>query len=70
MISQSKYLETVFHGCMHPDCSIQHHLAFATLWQYATEGCLVDCGPSWSKEHLEAAIHRGLHLSTKSKEAA
>jgi len=69
-ISQSKYNETVFRGRMRPDISIQHHPAFASLWKYATEGCPVDCGPSWEKEHLEAAIQRGPHISAKSEEAA
>jgi len=56
-ICQSKYCETVFHGHIHPDSSIQLHPAFATLWQYAMEGCSVDCGPSWSKDHLKVAIY-------------
>jgi len=66
---QSKY-SPVFRGWMRPDPSISHHPAYATLFQYTTEGCPVDCGAGWSKEHLEAAIQRGPHASAKSPEAA
>jgi len=66
---QSKY-PTVFKGRMRPDPSIEYHPAFPTLLQYATEGCPVDCGEPWSKEHLEAAIEWGPHVSAKLREAA
>jgi len=55
MPNQSKY-QPDFHGCMWPDPSISHHLAFDMLFKYATEACLVDCAESSSPEHLEAAI--------------
>jgi len=67
--SQSKY-QPAFQGRMHPDPSIQHHPAYPILFEYATNGCPVDCGQSWSKEHVEAAIHRGPHISAKSPKAA
>jgi len=66
---QSKY-ETVFHGRMRPDPCIAHHPAYATLFRYTTEGCPVNCGEPWSREHLEAAIQQGPHISAKSPEAA
>jgi len=49
--TQSKY-QPVYRGRMRPDPSISHHPAFATLWQYATEGCPVDCGVPWTREHI------------------
>jgi len=67
--SQSKY-QPVFRGRMRPDPSIRHHPAYPMLFEYATNGCPVDCGESWNMEHLEAAIHRGPHISAKSPEAA
>jgi len=50
--AQSKYTQS-FRGRMRPDPSIQHHPAYQVLFEYATEGCPVDCSKSWSKEHLE-----------------
>jgi len=67
--TQSKY-SSMFQGCMRPNPCISHHPAYATLFQYATEGCPVDCGESWSKEHLEVVILQGPHISAKSPEAA
>jgi len=60
----------VFHGGMRLDPCISHHLAYTTLFHYATKGCPVNCGELWSKEHLEVAIQRGPHISAKSPEAA
>ncbi len=70
MHNQSKYQNVSFCGCMQPDKSIQHHSAFDALYCYAMEGCLVDCGLSWTAEHLEAAVACGPHISAKSAEAA
>jgi len=67
--AQSKY-KPLFRGRMRPDPSIQHHPAYPILFEYATNGCPVDCGESWSREHLEAAVSRGPHTSATSKEAA
>jgi len=55
---------------MRPDPSIQNHPAFPTLLSYATDGCPVQCGEQWTKEHLEEAIQRGPHISATSPEAA
>jgi len=41
---------------MWPDPSISHHPAFPMLQKYATEGCPVDCGEPWTRDHLEATI--------------
>jgi len=68
--NQSKYKNISFRGRMRPDESIRQHPAFNALYRYATEGCPVECGPSWTKEHLEAAVQRGPHISAKSEEAA
>jgi len=48
---------------MRPHPSIEYHPAFPILMQYAKLGCPVDCGPNWSLDHLQAAIHRGNHPS-------
>jgi len=66
---QSKY-SPVFCRQMRLDSSISHHPAHETLFQYATKGCLVDCGKDWTREHLEAAIKRGPHASAKSPKVA
>ncbi len=54
---------------MRPDPSIWNHPAFTCLWQYATKGCPVDCGPTWSRDHLAAMAQRGPHKSATSPEA-
>jgi len=66
--AQSKY-HVSFCGRMRPDDSIRHHPAFPLLFKYATEGCPVNCGEPWTREHLEAAINRGPHISARSPEA-
>jgi len=67
--AQSKY-PIAFCGRMWPDPSMQHHPAYPLLFEYAMEGCPVDCGMPWTREHLEAAIARGPHISAKELEAA
>jgi len=67
--AQSKY-PIAFCGHMWLDLSIQHRLAYPLLFEYAMEGCPVDCGVPWTWEHLEAAIARGPHISAKEPEAA
>ena len=67
--TQSKYTP-VFRGRMRPDPSISHHPAFPMLQKYATEGCPVDCGEPWTREHLDAAVNRGPHISARSSQAA
>jgi len=66
---QSKY-QKLSHSRMRPDPAIQSHPAYPTLLRYATEGCPVQCGEPWSREHLEEAIERGPHISATSPEAA
>ena len=45
------------------------HEAIPLLEGYARGGCLVDCGPEWSKEHILAMLVRGPHKSTMAKAA-
>jgi len=66
---QSKY-NKMFKGHMQPNPCIRHHPAYETLFEYTTEGCPVDCGESWLQEQLEAAIHRGNHMSVQKLQAA
>jgi len=66
---QSKY-NKMFKGCMHPNPCIQHHPAYKTLFEYATDSCPVDCGETWSRDQLEVAIHRGNHASAQDPQAA
>jgi hypothetical protein len=40
-----------------------HHPAAATLLRYATKGCPVETGRSWTIEEIEAAIKKGPHKS-------
>jgi len=68
--NQSKYKNVSFRGRMRPDESIHHHPAFDALYRYAAKGCPVDCGLSWTVEHLEVAVLHGPHISAKSAEAA
>jgi len=67
--TQSKYKNSL-RSRMWPDPSIKNHPAYKTLLKYATAGCPVDCGPPWTREHLEAAVNRGPHLSAKTMDAA
>jgi len=46
-----------------------YHPAFPLLWHYATNGCPIDCRPSWSLEQLQAAVEWGAHPSVKTPEA-
>jgi len=66
---QSKYNKT-FKGRMRPNPCIRHHPAYETLLEYATDGCPVDCGETWSRIQLEAAIDRGNHASAQDPQAA
>jgi len=36
---------------------------------YAKEGCPADCGPNWTKDHIEAAIVKGPHASAMQLDA-
>jgi len=66
---QSKY-NKMFKGCMRPSPCIRHHPAYETLFEYAMEGCPIECGESWSWEQLEVAIHWGNHASAQDSQAA
>ena len=54
---------------MHPCNGALDHPAGADLLQYATEGCLVDCGQNWTITEMQAAIKNGAHKSAWSKQA-
>jgi len=55
---------------MHPHPSVRHHPAYTMLLDYATNGCPVDCGESWTIDMLMAAVQRGNHVSAQTPEAA
>ena len=52
-----------------PRIKALEHAAAALIQAYATEGCPTGCGPSWTKEHIEAAIKNGPHSSATEFEA-
>lgn len=54
---------------MRPSGPALDHPACDMLLDYAENGCPVDCGENWSREHIEAALLRGPHISAKSTEA-
>ena len=39
------------------------------LLAYVEKGCTVNCRKNWTKEHLNAAITRGSHISAKDRDA-
>jgi hypothetical protein len=55
---------------MLPRHEVLTHPAGPDLLQYATDGCPVDCGKSWSRQRIEAAIAKGAHASAKAPGAA
>jgi len=65
---QSTYPQYQGHMC--PNTTASHHPAFNLLLQYATTGCPADCGPKWTKDHIEAAIRWGPHPSARTPAAA
>jgi hypothetical protein len=65
---QSKY--PIFKGLMLPRHEVLTHPAGPDLVRYATEGCPVDCGKSWSRQRIEAAIAKGAHASANAPGAA
>ena len=46
-----------------------HHKAIPMLNLYAKNGCPVECGTNWSREHIELLLHRGPHRSSTGKDA-
>ena len=57
-------------GLMWPRKYALQHDAKELLSSYAEHGCPVDCGPVWTKTHIELALKRGPHISAKQKQAA
>ena len=49
---------------MYPRKKVVDHPPYNILLEYATVGCLVDCGEDWSEEYMIVAIKHGLHSST------
>ena len=56
-------------GLMWPRTFSTSHPAAPLLDEYANKGCLVECGPDWTSEHIQAAMKRGNHTSANSKRA-
>jgi hypothetical protein len=65
---QSKH--PIFKGLMLPRPEVLTHPAGPNLLPYATDGCPVDCGESWFRQHIEVAIAKGAHASAKAPGAA
>ena len=57
-------------GLMWPRKYALEHDAKTLLSSYAEQGCPVDCGPTWTVEHIKLALLRGPHISAKQKIAA
>ena len=56
-------------GLMWPTKYALDHQANELLSSYAERGCPVDCGPDWTRQHIELALSRGPHISAKLKQA-
>ena len=56
-------LPTTYLNSMYPQRMALHHLAAATLLEYATQGCPTRTGAPWSQTQLHAAIRQGPHAS-------
>ena len=56
-------------GLMFPSELVREHPAFPILYDYAKEGCPVDCGPNWTEEHILRALQRGNHPSAADPDA-
>jgi hypothetical protein len=56
-------------GLMWPRALANFHSAAKLLHWYSDDGCPVDCGPNWSKQHIIEAVKRGPHKSAKIPEA-
>ena len=55
-------------GLMCPQLTYELHYDSIPLLQgYAQDGCLVDCGEDWLREHIEIMIKRGPHRSSNRK---
>jgi hypothetical protein len=54
---------------MFPRTYSQFHQATPLLYDYATNGCPVDCGENWSKEKIIKLLKKGPHRSSLQKNA-
>ena len=54
---------------VNPQPLAMQHEAASLLQHYAEHGCPVDCGDDWSREHIEALLRRGPHISAHAPEA-
>ena len=52
-------------GLMWPRAIAKRHKAAKLLEDYSTNGCPVDIGDAWSREHIIQALKRGPHKSAK-----
>ena len=56
-------------GLMWPRGIANMHDAAPLLHSYSDNGCPVNCGNNWTKDHIIASLKRGAHISAKGKEA-
>jgi hypothetical protein len=54
---------------MHPRTYAKFHEATPLLYDYAKNGCPVDCGPDWTVEAILKLLRRGPHRSSKKRDA-
>ena len=45
------------------------HGVIPLLQGYVQDGCPVDCGKNWTREHMEVILERGPHKSSNGKKA-
>ena len=45
------------------------HEAASLIDSYATKGCPADCGPDWTRDHIEVALLKGPHSSATKDDA-
>ena len=69
---QEKELETAIgkiKKLVQPRKEALKHEAASLIDSYATEGCPADCGPDWTRDHIEAALLKGPHSSATKDDA-
>lgn len=54
---------------MHPQSYAAFHEATPLLYDYAQNGCPVDCGPDWTVDAILKLLQQGLHCSSKKQDA-
>ena len=52
-----------------PQKEARQHNAAPLIDSYATNGCPADCGPNWTKDHIEAEILKIPHSSATDPQA-